>query len=482
MSLTVEVVWKNPNSPLLSGSAADVSFYVDGQKVEPTQQAPGVRRFVVPSDASAVKLWARFMPTLGAVTAVVLDIEQEFDVAGGTQLVPQDIGKYGGPHPLVVVRGVAGKNGAVLITRRTTFVDASAFWAHYGDSWHYYRNYYQVPSNAAAGTFVQKPPTTTYVLGHTGGMPLLWFASVPAICTKLANPAASCLVFFRPAGHYSYTKIDQPHQTYGLIRYLLTPKPDADLSASNMERDHCYAQQGIGLLMYGRFEDALGTASRAVVMLNPWPSGGDFGMATTAALPGLCNQALQYLSAIGAIGMGTPKVRLGRLGVSAFSFGGKAMWPALKANRNKIDEVYAFDCNEPDGSTSSDVPNLVADWFASRPDPMLRLVGAQYNRSAYASLAQRIAGNVKGASARVTLMLGEENWFASGRHTVWEHYSKDFPILRTTGDAPFGDPRADARHQFAICGGEILGGGAYDSDLVVTYLQTFLASSGFNRS
>lgn len=453
MTITVQITWPNASSPLLPDSGVDLSLRADGTKLTPTQTAPGKRRFDVPAGTSSLSLNARFNLTLGSVSAVVLAIDQDFDVTGSTQIVARSMPDYQGPHPLVVARSLAGAHGAASVVLRTDFVDASAFWAHYADYWSYYLSRHE-------------PGTKVYVLGLTQGTPLLWFAVVPDRCISLTNPAVPCLVFYRPANQYSYTRLDQAHKTWGLIRYLLKPREDSDSAARDYERDHCYGGPA-GDLMFCRFEDALVASRRGVVMLNPWPSQGDFGASSTAKLPTFCTQAIRFLAAQKAIALGVPNVKLGRLGLSGFSFGGFAMWAALGNNMSRVSEVYAFDCRD-----SGNAAALATQWFGACPDPMLRLVGGAYRVRPYADLAKALAPQ---GSPRVSLALGTEDWFNNGQNIVWEHYIKDTPSLR---DARAGQ---DARHQFAICGGVIPGNGTYDLDFVTTYLQAFLMSSNFIR-
>lgn len=57
---------------------------------------------------------------------------------------------------------------------------------------------------------------------------------------------------------------------------------------------------------------------------------------------------------------------------------------------------------------------------------------------------------------------------------MWEHYISKAPALRRN---------EDTQHQFAICGGQMLGGAdePYDIDFVETYLLNFLRASRFQH-
>lgn len=468
MTLTVEITWNNPHSPLIPDSELDLVLSADGTHLTPTKKEVGVRRFEVPDGTTDVVLRAHFNATFGGTTAEVLRIAQHYEVVGVTELRPIDFQSFGGPHPLVVTRGLAGRHGVASIVLRTDFVDISAFWSKYADGW---KEYYDVYRAFWAQQMATPPATTIYPLGYTGGTPLIWFAVVPDACRRLPTPAASCLVFFRPAAHYTYLRIDQKHQPNGLWRYLLSPLPDLEPSARSPERDHCYSPAkapypGAGDLMYCRFEEAMARSGRAVVMLYPWISGGDYGVMATAALPSVSSQAIRHLWARHAIGEHTPGVTRGRLGLFGFSFGGTSMWRALQANMSKYDEVYAFDCNDDDHIG----PSLAPTWFHSRPDRCLRLVGGQYRTGDYASIIDAVTGGPD--SERATIAL-RGNWSNQTTNSVWEHFIRDVPDWRN------GTISIDVKHQFVICGGQMPGGGPYDFKTSETFLQRFLMASKF---
>jgi len=391
-----------------------------------------------------------------ALSAEVLHVEQTYTVSGG-QLTPQTIADYGGPHPLFVLG--AATASSVTITVRTEFVDISTFWPQYCANWAGY---------AAADKLT--PGTTTFVLGFTGGMPIVWFAIVPDAMASFSNPFTSCLVFFRPA-NYLYTRLDQPHQASAIPRYFLKPKPDSDAAANFWERDHAFSHSGFPddgyHLMRCRFEDSIVQSKLALVMLHPWPSGSGFGAAQQSTLATLCDRAIGFLFAQKAICKGVAGVGLGRLGLSGFSRGGDAMWPALAANATKVREVYSFDCTST-GSASAQI----IQWFKSKDTNFLRLVNGVYNFGTHASIQQSLDPNQ--VRTDITVVPASPAEYDAGNNSVYEHYISQTPGLRHD---------EDTQHQWAITGGELAFGktGAYDLDEVQTYLLRFLLASAFLR-
>jgi hypothetical protein len=199
----------------------------------------------------------------------------------------------------------------------------------------------------------------------------------------------------------------------------------------------------------------------------PWPSGSDFGAASTSALPSLCEGAIRLLRVKKALCKGIANVSLGRLGISAFSRGGDAMWAALRSNMAKVSEVYAFDC-----TSSAEARGDVVQWFNSHDSASLRLVGGANNITLYNGIARTISPS-GGPRNDLTVTPVSAKVYEPGHSIVWEHYLGTRPDRRVDNDT---------QHQFAICGGSIPGNvGPYDLDSTDTFLATFLESSSFNR-
>lgn len=464
-TLKVQVTWPNAGSELLPDAGADVKLLAGGAALTAVRSARGVRVFDVPDGTTQLELKAAFSASFGAISgkagprsqpvtaaamsAEVLRAEQKYAVAG-VQLTAQTIGDFGGPHPLVVTKGAANKNGVVSITLRTEFVDIGAFWEKYAFAWPYF-------------VAEHKGNTTTHVLGCTGGSPLIWICSVPSGLASHGNGSTACLVFFRPA-NYSYAQLAQPHDGSAVARYFLKPKADGDKAALDFERDHIIDDFN---LMRASFEDAIDQSRRAMVMLHPWPSGSSFGDAATGALPSLCEGAIRLLRAKKVVCRGVANVSLGRLGISGFSLGGLGMFASLRANMAKVREVYAFDCVGSEAAAGD-----IVQWFNSHDSNALRLVGGAYNVSTYSAIKRTISPS-GGARRDLTFTPQAADPYAAGKNIVWDHFLSLAEPHRTF---------ADTIHQFAICGGTIPGnGGPYDLDDVETFLANFLTASSFNR-
>jgi hypothetical protein len=160
-------------------------------------------------------------------------------------------------------------------------------------------------------------------------------------------------------------------------------------------------------------------------------------------------------------------VQLGRLGISGFSRGGDALWSALVANRETVREVYAFDCT----STDSHV-DAICQWFQSGDSNFLRLVNGAYNFNVHAGIQNLL--DPRRTNSKMTVVPQSVGEYQKGHNSVWEHYVSMRPDLRDDDDT---------HHQWAICGGEMMGGKTlpYDPDAVVTYFHQALNASGFQR-
>lgn len=471
MTLKISITWDNANHPLLPEAHADVKL--DGAGVTLDRSAPGRREYTIADGVRRVVLKASFSASFGPIqgfapegqgrvstvsisagsmTREVLNAHQPFDVVdGGTRLSPMSQPEYAGPHPLVDMRGAANVHGAAAIKIRTDFVDITEFWKAYAGGWSYYEA-------------ERKPGAQLVVLGSTSASPLIWFASFPDICANFTNGFTSCLVFFRP-GNYEYLRLDQPHQMSALARYLLKPKEEDDTTAQFWERDYIDRSSGYNLIRCG-FEDALVRSRRAVVMLHPWQSGSGYGTATSASLPSLCDGAIRLLWATQHICRNTGNVRLGRLGISGFSLGGGAMYPALAANIGRVDEVYAFDC-----LGAKNFGPIAAQWAASRPEARLRMAGSGLN-VVYHQATYRTIQTTSGTTAplpRVSALPESERGYRKDMNPRWDHVLKEREDMRA---------HADTRHQFTIFGGYV----ALPGPFAKTFLLKFLEDSLFQAA
>jgi hypothetical protein len=417
MSLKLRVAWRNAGTPLLPDALSAVQALADGTPVPLVRTGPGLREFELPEGAARVELTATFSASFGAVDAAppmqeeVLNVAQVYEVAGGgAALHPVAMPDYGCAHPLVDTSAVAAERGVVLARIKTDFVDITPFWMAYA-------------ANAEEYWREHRPGTELVALGSTGEDPKIWFASVPDACQSPPGDAMSALVFYRPES-YVYTRIDQPHDMFGLSRYLL--KPDPDPSAAFWARD-VFAQderdKSRWIWLRAGFEQALSASGKAVVLLTPWPSGASFGGATSRRLPDLAEAALRFLWAARKVagrrggverpesaGAG-PGLKLGRLALAGFSAGGLALWTALANNGRRVSEVFSFDAR----GTATNAAAIIR-WFNDDASRRLRMTGA------YQLVANKaVRKGIVRPGARFTSLPPDEKAYLPGQNPAWDH-------------------------------------------------------------
>lgn len=415
MKLRVRVTWENAGTPLLPEAHADVRLEAGGAPLPLLQSALGVREFEVPEGTAKVKLTASFSASFGAVSLPnqqtappmkreVLRIEQPYDVVeNGSSLRPERLPEYVGPHPLAETTAVANVRGAALVRLRTDFVDITPFWEKYAFDY---------------GDFIADPGVELCVLGATGAEPKIWFASVPAACHAPPRPGISALVFFRPASD-PYDRIDQAHEMLGLNRYLL--KPLCSEKATFQELDHFTlpppeVKDGtIWIWVRCRFQYALRRSGRAVVMLHPWPSGLEYGAATSSELPRLAEAAIRLLWAKQKIARMRGAIHLGKLALSGYSSGGGALWKALSRNLDRVSEVYSFDTRGTQGNAG-----MIVQWFNAKPTRRLRMTGG-HQLAANEAIRRAIERTGGSPGDRFLAVPSDESAYLPGASPVWDH-------------------------------------------------------------
>lgn len=465
MTLKVQVKWVNPKSALLPDDRAKIQI----SGAQETSRGEGMREFEILGTPSSVDLKAKFSASFKAVQIalgvtvaaqehVVWQAEQSYEIVNGTELKAKADFTSSGGHPLVEITSAASVNGAAEILLRTEFVALGHFWKLYATG---VRDYLAE----------RNPSTKLTVLGYTGGRPLIWFASVPKVLQKPPSPFVSCLVFYRPAND-GYTKVDQRHEMSRLNRFLLAQVPGSnDHERGEIFRPYKARPNQIPIYGYLRcgFEDALAQSNKPVVMLHPWPHGGDFGEANGSKLPSLVAAAIRFLWATGAIDTPNERafIRAGRLGLSAFSAGGRAMWPTLKAVGDRVHEVYSFDSN------GIDAPAAI-QWFGQSPTTRcLRMTGG-YQIAAHQAIKRAIE-QTSGATSRVTAWPASPTAYQVGKTPAWEQALSLLPDTPTKKWQSAVRANHDYWHQFAIFGGS----GAVSDAIYVSFLQDFLQGSDF---
>jgi hypothetical protein len=464
MTLKVQVAWENAGTDLLPEALADVKLTADGAPLTVTSKQLGKREFVVPDGAAQIALSAQFSVSFGAVGAeppaqnVVWTASQTYRVIhGGTALEAVVQAAYAGAHPLVEAHVASGVNGAALLRLRTEFVDITPFWMAYADK---------------ADEYVSEHDSSlesVVALGHTGGAPLIWFASFPGACKSPPKPDISCLVFFRQTGE-AYTRVDQPHQMNPLNRVLLKPvagSPEfrkSDVFLPHEKKPGVFAPYSF--IRCG-FEDALQRSGKAVVMLHPWPNGLEYGAAKGADLPRLAAAAIRFLWARQRIARNLGGVQLGRLGVSGYSAGGPTFCLALLNNKDRVDEAYCFD-----GTSVKTFAAGIIQWFQQAPTKRCLRMSSGHQIATHAAI--RASLDPGGTSARITALPGTPQGYDAGSNPLWDHTLSDL-AARFPGTAKVTRADHDYWHSFALFGGFVTSPGPG----VVTFLQQFLAASDF---
>lgn len=462
MTLQVRVAWANGGSALLPEAHAEVSLQAGGAALPVVSKAIGSRDFEIPTGTTDVVLEARFSVAFGAVGAeppmqrMVWHARQPYKVdASGTAIEPVKLPAYGNAaHPLVETHAAAAVNGAALIRLRTEFVNITPFWMAYAED----AGEYVTEHHLKAG-FV--------ALGYTGGEPKIWFASFTERSLEPAKLDISCLVFFRPMA-YTIKRVDQKHHMFGLNRFLL--EPVAGTVVDEWKRDqfvHPVKTSGLPdpyIWVRSGFEDALDRCGKTVVMLHPWPSGLAYGDASGGKLAGLAEAALRFLWAEQRIAKDRGPVRLGRLGLSAFSAGGRAMWTALTANADRVDEVYSFDA-----VGVADAAADVIRWFTGKPTSRCLRMSGGYQIAAHGAIKRGIEKLV-GKTARVTADPPSAKAFAAGANPLWDD------VLTNVGSVvPLVRPDPRAWHQFTVFGGFV----TVPGPAALRFVRRFLQESDF---
>lgn len=107
-----------------------------------------------------------------------------------------------------------------------------------------------------------------------------------------------------------------------------------------------FAQPGAGWDSFPPigFERQLAGSGKAVLVVQPWPSGLDYGLLYQGNLRPLLDGLARCLASRGSIARASLfDIRCGRIGVAGFSGGGNEAIKIWRAGRRDIDELYFFD-------------------------------------------------------------------------------------------------------------------------------------------
>jgi hypothetical protein len=472
------VEWVNPRHALLAEAGANIVVSIPGQAqtLAPVSHGRGFREYDVPSTVSEFLLEISFAPELGKVGAAaamsteVFKASQRYVVSEeGNHIEAVDMPPFLQPHPLIDSKTEASSNVAVLAQARTEIVDITRFWDHYMD----WRTASSDPSESASpGEFrTEREPFVQFVaLGYTGGIPLIWFASVPVVLSLPRTTRIGTLVYYRP-DNYWYNNVNDRHDSYPLNRFILNPIPVALAGNRYWRMDQIHRDQ-LGQWYYwlpAGIEQAVSRSNREVLLLLPWAPGSSYGSAADKNLPVVAEQIVRFLYAIQAIALGGFDVSLGRLAIAGYSQGGAILWNALEANRERVDEVYAFDAE----NTGKQATRL-QKWFKSRTDagrdPRLFFAnGIQLGAAtAVANWVQTHTQPVPPPN-RILAIPRTNSEFTDNSIPSWVHATLGLPGLQNDDNA---------RHQFPVFAHYPRTPGEPAADQP-TFLQYFLELSGF---
>jgi hypothetical protein len=450
MTMRLRVEWPNADHALLPEALAKIEVKADGAALTALVTNKGVREFELPTGTAKVELRATFSAKLRAVGNTpeqqhqVLFARQEYEISAAGVVSILDMPPWFQPHPLVDSKALANANVGILARIRTEFVDIHEFWRAYCATDQLSldeRDLYDADTH---------PDARFRALGFTAGAPLIWLASYPHSVVRTTSADVSCLVYFRPANE-NYTRVDQKHSMFRPNRFLLAGvagDPNPDRADRFISPNYVWLRTA--------FERALVQAGKPVVLLQPWPSGTNVGLATTNRLPELAFGALRRLWTLNEIALDTMDIRLGRLGISGYSAGGTALWRALANNMETVREVFSFDAN----GTAANAGNAVR-WFKKHPDNRLRMSGG-LQIGANVGIENSIADT----SGRVTVVPKSAREYIDATIPQWKYCTELQPQLRSD---------AGAWHQFAMFGAFP----GVDGPQTTCVLQQFLELSGF---
>jgi hypothetical protein len=496
MSFDLTVEWNNAGSNLLKNALGPIVTVKESGTTFTGNGTNGAQSFTLAGGAP-VDVTAHFAPRPG----IELEVVQRL-VWDGATLTPDTydtLAQSGllGRHPLVAVRMGSNARGATAtVSVRADFVDITERWrsAHVdakrpGWDWDA-QDHHNVE---------------LAVLGHTGGAPVVWFASLPPSCRN--GGRCSALVFFRPNAHYSYDvpndhlgSIDNPaHDLNGVMstlgRYLLDPacggKPGARAAVQPPLREDHWHPDPPGLPFNGvhpaGFERALGQNDKPVALLQPWPNNVSFGAVTGRDLIELSRRALFTLHTRDKVVKGSFRI-MDRFGMAAYSAGGTDFWPTLdnllrRRLGPQIHEIWSFQSNDFHSRRS-----LLTSRVQQGPDVQIRIIvsGEGFAAHPFANAknhtfhAWEVKGpidNLKQKDVTVTVHPdldaskgGNPDFFKfqpNPRGSFWwQHVLSEVGVSDSRGDPlPFftkpqsdGDSSQDRiQHQFAIFGGEASG-------------------------
>jgi hypothetical protein len=214
------------------------------------------------------------------------------------------------------------------------------------------------------------------ILEFTGGHPACWAVLIPAT-VKPESDRIGAVLFFRPSFD-DYTNTDDLG-IHRAVRYFGDPTPEDTPFFSQPPRVIWNPLQSCA------FEKQVAHAKKCAVFVHPFPHRSDFGN-VPARFPELLASLCKILWADGTIGASVcSDLRLSRIAVSGFSFGGEPALASLNSRPEKIDELYLFDANK----TGANIGAIEA-WFR-RKGKKLRMFGGGMQHIPMLAIANTLA-------------------------------------------------------------------------------------------
>lgn len=476
--IKLQIRWPNAGHALLQGRTFSINKN-DDQPIEPSSEAPGLVTYDLDDDVTQIDMMLLFMPELPlhdkaktTKPTVVWDAKQTFRIENNVLIADTaPVGMFTRQqewtttlHPLIDLVSVdMAVSGIAVMELRTEFVDLTDWVTTVsGTYWTYF--------------MADNPPGNRLAfLGATKAQPPVWVVHCPEDMAP-ANPETDALVFYRPGQLNPYTTATDAKNKmilWFIARYLFVPSGSAtvDTPSGSMpamaERGDKMTRTFLALRV--GMMDAVIRSGRKVVAIHPWPTASVImGDAGDARLPRRCDEVLRFMQGRGMIGAGQENLRLGRLGLSGYSMGGDALYPALQANRTRVSELYLFDPN----NTATYAPYVI-DWGRKTKNFRLRMMTSLHWVS-MAATQKTLIGAMTGEAGDLFMSLYPPNpgtfWNAieNGGDPAWSRV--------TVGE---GINLADWnwRHQFAMFGGEL----DEAHPFLRTWLEIFLNGSGFEQ-
>jgi hypothetical protein len=214
------------------------------------------------------------------------------------------------------------------------------------------------------------------ILEFTGGHPACWAVLIPPR-VKPESDRIGAVLFFRPA-LAGYTNTDDLG-IHEMVRYFGDPTPE-DTPFFSQPQPVVWNP-----LPQCAFEKQVAHANKCAIFVHPFPHRTDYGN-VPSRFPELLASLCKILWADGTIGASVcSDLRLSRIAVSGFSFGGEPALASLNSRPEKIDELDLFDSNKTGANIGA-----IEGWFR-RKGKKLRMFGGGMQHAPMLAIAKTLA-------------------------------------------------------------------------------------------